>query len=59
MIDFPLSRQDLAEMTGTTLYTVSRTLSQWEKDGLVSSRREQVTLLLPHQLVVIAEEMAK
>jgi len=59
LIDFPLSRQDLAEMTGTTLYTVSRTLSQWEKDGLVSSRREQVTLLLPHQLVVIAEEMAK
>jgi CRP-like cAMP-binding protein len=59
LIDFPLTRQDLAEMTGTTLYTVSRTLSQWEKDGLVSSQREQVTLLLPHQLVVIAEEMAK
>jgi len=57
LIDFPLSRQDLAEMTGTTLYTVSRTLSQWEKDGLVSSQREQVTLLSPHQLVVIAEEM--
>jgi CRP-like cAMP-binding protein len=57
LIDFPLTRQDLAEMTGTTLYTVSRTLSQWEKDGIVSSRREQVTLLAPHQLVVIAEEM--
>ena len=59
LIDFPLTRQDLAEMTGTTLYTVSRTLSQWEKDGLVSSQRGQVTLLSPHQLVVIAEEMAK
>jgi CRP-like cAMP-binding protein len=58
LIDFPLTRQDLAEMTGTTLYTVSRTLSQWEKDGLVSSQREQVTLLSPHQLVVIAEEMS-
>lgn len=58
LIDFPLTRQDLAEMTGTTLYTVSRTLSQWERDGLVSSKREQVTLLAPHQLVVIAEEMA-
>jgi len=57
LIDFPLTRQDLAEMTGTTLYTVSRTMSQWEKDGLVSSQREQVTLLSPHQLVVIAEEM--
>jgi CRP-like cAMP-binding protein len=33
-IDFPLSRQDLAQMTGTTLFTVSRTLSAWEQDGL-------------------------
>ncbi|MDD5205906.1 MAG: Crp/Fnr family transcriptional regulator [Desulfobacterales bacterium] len=31
LIDFPLSRQDLADYTGTTLYTVSRTLSNWEK----------------------------
>ena len=34
LIDISLTRQDLAEMTGTTLYTVSRTLSQWEKDGV-------------------------
>jgi CRP-like cAMP-binding protein len=59
LIDITLTRQDLAEMTGTTLYTVSRTLSQWEKDGLVSSQREQVTILSPHQLVVLAEEMSK
>jgi CRP-like cAMP-binding protein len=59
LIDITLSRQDLAEMTGTTLYTVSRTLSRWEKDGLVSSQREQVTILTPHQLVVIAEDMSK
>ena len=30
LIDMPLSRQDLAQMTGTTLYTVSRVLSGWE-----------------------------
>jgi CRP-like cAMP-binding protein len=59
LIDITLTRQDLAEMTGTTLYTVSRILSQWEKDGLVSSQREQVTILAPHQLVVIAEDMAR
>ena len=35
LIDFPLSRQDLAEMIGTTLHTVSRTLSAWEERGLV------------------------
>lgn len=59
LIDLSLTRQDLAEMTGTTLYTVSRTLSQWEKDGLVQSQREQVTILSPHSLVVISEEMSK
>jgi CRP-like cAMP-binding protein len=59
LIDLSLTRQDLAEMTGTTLYTVSRILSQWEKAGLVQSKREQVTILAPHRLVVIAEEMGK
>lgn len=59
LIDISLTRQDLAEMTGTTLYTVSRTLSQWEKEGLVSSQREQVTILSPHKLVVLAEDMTR
>jgi CRP-like cAMP-binding protein len=57
LIDLPLSRQDLAEMTGTTLYTVSRTLSQWESQGLISSRREQVLIRFPHGLVAIAEDL--
>lgn len=30
VIELSFSRQDLAEMAGTTLYTVSRTLSNWE-----------------------------
>lgn len=54
-INMPLSRQDVAEMTGTTLYTVSRILSQWEKEGLVSSRRNQITLHKPQLLDCIAE----
>jgi CRP/FNR family transcriptional regulator, nitrogen oxide reductase regulator len=33
LLDLPLTRQDLAEMTGTTLFTVSRTLSQWESQA--------------------------
>ncbi|MAU01101.1 MAG: hypothetical protein CL608_28480 [Anaerolineaceae bacterium] len=35
----PPSRQQIAEMTGATLYTVSRICSQWEKDGLVHTNR--------------------
>lgn len=58
LIDFPLSRQDLAEMSGTTLYTASRILSQWKRDGLVESRRERVLIRFPHGLVMIAEDLS-
>ena len=37
-----LSRQELAEMTGTTLFTVSRLLSAWEERGMVRPSRESV-----------------
>ena len=57
LIDLPLSRQDLAEMTGTTLYTVSRFLKEWENRGLVHSKRQQVVILFPHGLVQIAEDL--
>ncbi len=57
LIDLPLSRQDLAEMAGTTLYTVSRTLKKWEEHGLVKSSRARVTITYPHGLVIIAEDL--
>ncbi len=57
LINMPLSRRDLAEMTGTTLYTVSRIVSKWEQDGLVKTGREQVILTSPHGLVIIAEDL--
>jgi CRP/FNR family transcriptional regulator, nitrogen oxide reductase regulator len=57
VIDMSLSRQDIAEMTGATLYTVSRVLSGWESDGVVASGRERVTVLAPHRLVTIAEDL--
>src|SRR6056297_2435782 len=52
-IGFPITRQDLSELTGTTLHTVSRLLSAWEKKGLVESRRKHITVRAPHQLVVL------
>jgi CRP-like cAMP-binding protein len=57
LIDMPLSRQDVAELTGTTLYTVSRTLSRWEQAGIVALGRERVTICAPHQLVTIADDL--
>jgi CRP-like cAMP-binding protein len=56
-IDIPVSRQNIAEYSGTTLYTVSRTLSAWEKKGWIKSRREQITITDPHQLVLFAESL--
>lgn len=57
LIDLAISRQEMAEMSGTTLYTVSRTLTAWEKQGLVETGREKVIILKPHQLVQIAEDL--
>jgi CRP-like cAMP-binding protein len=54
-IDFPISRQDIAEMTGTTLHTVSRILSAWEQQGLVEGGRQRIILRDPHRLFGIAE----
>jgi CRP-like cAMP-binding protein len=55
-IDFPISRQDIAEMTGTTLHTVSRTLSAWEQRGLIESGRQRIVLRDPHKLFELAEK---
>lgn len=58
-IELAFSRQDLAEMAGTTLYTVSRVLSAWEKQRLISTGRERVTLTHPHGVMKIAEGLEK
>ena len=55
LIELAFSRQDLAEMAGATLYTVSRILSAWEKQGLISTGRERVTLTNPHAVMRLAE----
>jgi CRP-like cAMP-binding protein len=58
-IELAFTRQDLAEMSGTTIYTVSRVLSDWERQGLVEAGRERVLIRDPHGVVSIAEELDK
>ncbi len=58
-IELALSRQDFAEMTGATLFTVSRVLTEWERQGLVSSGREHIRILDPHGLVRLAEGLTE
>ena len=57
LIDMPLSRQDLAEMTGTNIYNVSRILSKWEREEWIVSQRQQIVLCKAHELVVLAEDL--
>ncbi|MCK6582389.1 MAG: Crp/Fnr family transcriptional regulator [Anaerolineales bacterium] len=57
-VELFFSRQDLAEMTGTTLYTVSRLLSDWERKGIIKTGREKIIVLKPHDLVRVAEGFA-
>ncbi|MGH6989961.1 MAG: Crp/Fnr family transcriptional regulator [Stellaceae bacterium] len=56
-INFPITRQDIALMTGATLHTVSRTLSAWEQEGIVDGGRQHLVLRDPRALLRIAEEV--
>jgi CRP-like cAMP-binding protein len=48
-------QRDLADMAGTTIYTVSRILSSWERAGTLSKSRSGIVLRSPETL----EQLAK
>jgi len=50
----PVTRQELADLTGTTLFTVSRLMAQWESDGLLRTGRGDVTIVNPEGLELAA-----
>ncbi len=43
-IELSLTREELAQLTGTTLFTISRLLSKWTDLGIVTPRREAVLI---------------
>ncbi len=43
-IDFPVTRQDLAEMAGATLHTVSRTIAAWDQRGVTGGARRKIVV---------------
>ena len=51
----PFTRQELANMTGTTVETTIRTLSDWEKNGVIESQRGRIQI---RQLEVLEEACA-
>ncbi len=49
-----VTRQDLADMVGTTVETTIRIISRWQRDQIVSSSRGQIRLENPAALARIA-----
>lgn len=48
-INLPLSRQDLADMAGTTIETAIRVMSRFRKDGLVHTEPGGYIIVLDHE----------
>lgn len=46
-IQVELSREELAQVVGTTLFTISRILSRWKDEGVVLAGREAVVVRNP------------
>lgn len=57
LIDLTLSRQDIAEMTGTTLFTASRILSGWEAQGIIETDRARILVRKLQALEAIADDL--
>jgi CRP-like cAMP-binding protein len=55
-VEVSLSREELAQMTGTTLFTISRILSRWAEKGIVMPRREAVVVLDAQRLEMAGSE---
>lgn len=54
-IEISLSREEMAQMTGTTLFTISRLLSRWGEEGIITPRREAVIVRDPRRLEQIGD----
>jgi CRP-like cAMP-binding protein len=54
LIGYPLTRQELAELSGTTLHTASRTVARWQADGILRSVGRRILVRAPRQLESLA-----
>jgi len=55
LINVSLTRQDVADMAGTTVETAIRVMSRLRRLGLVASEGGQIRILRAHQLVLLAD----
>lgn len=53
-VPLPLTRQELADLTGTTIETAIRIMSRWGKENVVRTERDGFVLLDRHALETLA-----
>ncbi len=58
-VEVSLSREELAQMTGTTLFTISRVLSRWGEMGFVRPKREAVVVCDAQRLALADDDFEK
>jgi CRP/FNR family transcriptional regulator, nitrogen oxide reductase regulator len=50
LISHGIGQRELAELAGTTIYTVSRELAKFQRQGIVERQRGRITVLQPEKL---------
>jgi CRP-like cAMP-binding protein len=55
LIGAVLTREELASLTGTTLFTVSRTLSEWQEAGILRMQGRRLLVLDPARLRALTQ----
>jgi CRP-like cAMP-binding protein len=50
-----ISGQELAELSDTTLFTVSRAIATWKRDGILEGGRNRLQILAPARLKEIGK----
>ena len=51
----PFTRQDIADMTGTTTETAIRTMGHFKERGIIGTTRGKITIVSPEKLRLLAE----
>jgi CRP-like cAMP-binding protein len=54
-VTIKITREELAQMIGTSLFTVSRLLSEWDRQRIVTTRREGFSVDNPQALAELAD----
>jgi CRP-like cAMP-binding protein len=57
-IEVSLSREELAQMIGTTVFTVSRILSRWGEEGIIAPRRDAVIVYDSQRMLLAGVDTA-